>query len=71
MTAKMIDIVPMRQRPAIWAWSSSSVSVADERVKRVLSCGPAPIVLASTTPLMDRPSSIWVCMSASVPCAFD
>ena len=62
----LIDAI--RQRPASWARISRSTSSPDVSPKRADSTGPLPTVLPSSTPLTDKPSSIWVCMSAIRAC---
>ncbi|BCN47514.1 hypothetical protein RE9416_08150 [Prescottella equi] len=68
MAEKMMLIVAIRHRPDNWERTSRSTSRVDVSEKRSDSAGPAPSVLPSCTPLIDSPSSIWVCMSASAFC---
>ena len=68
MAAKMMLSEAIRQRPASWERSSRSISRAEESVNRWTRAGPVPIVLASWTPLIDRPSSMVTFRSASSRC---
>jgi hypothetical protein len=68
MAAKMMVSEDIRQRPASWERSSRSISRAEEAVNRRIRAGPAPMVLASCTPLTDSPSSMVTLRSASSRC---
>ena len=68
IAAKMMLSEAIRQRPASCERSSRSISRAEEAVNRWTSDGPVPIVLASCTPLIDRPSSMVTLRSASSRC---
>ena len=66
MAAKITLMAAIRQRPASWEATSSRVSFRELSANRCERAGPEPRVLESWTPLIDRDSSIWVCMSARV-----
>ena len=68
MAANTMLSEAIRQRPASWERSSRSISRAEDAVNRRTRAGPVPIVLASCTPLTDRPSSIVTFRSASSRC---
>ena len=68
MAAKATLIDAIRHRPASCACNSSCVNRVEDRVNRSTSAGPVPSVLASSTPLMDRPSSMVTFISASSRC---
>ena len=68
IAAKMMLSEAIRQRPASWERSSRSIRRAEEAVNRRTRDGPVPIVLASWTPLIDRPSSMVTLRSASSRC---
>ena len=68
MAAKITLRVPIRQRPASDERSSRSISRAEDSVNRAITAGPAPMVLLSWMPLIDRPSSTVTLRSASSRC---
>ena len=68
MTANVVWIDDMTQRPAMRCRSSSSASRADSPRKRSVSTSLWPIVLPSITPETESDSSTSVEMSASEPC---
>ncbi len=68
MTAKVVWIDDMTQRPAMRCLSSSSARRADSPRKRSVSSSLCPIVLPSSTPETDSDSSTSVERSASEPC---
>lgn len=65
---KMMLIVAIRQRPDNCERTSRSTRRVEVAENRSDIAGPAPSVLPSWIPLIDRLSSIWVCMSASAFC---
>ena len=68
MTANVVWIDDMTQRPAMRWRSSSSARRADSPRKRSVSTSLWPIVLPSITPETESDSSTSVEMSASEPC---
>ncbi len=68
IAAKMTLSEAIRQRPASWERSSRSIRRAEEAVNRRTREGPAPIVLASWTALIDSPSSMVTLRLASSRC---
>ena len=68
MTANVVWIEDMTQRPAMRCRSSSSARRADSPRKRSVRTSLWPIVLPSITPDTESDSSTSVEMSASEPC---
>jgi len=68
IAAKMMLNEAIRHRPASCERSSRSIRRAEEAVNRCTRDGPAPMVLASWTPLTDSPSSMVTLRSASSRC---
>ena len=68
MTANVVWMDDMTQRPAMRWRSSSSASRADSPRKRSVRTSLCPIVLPSITPETESDSSTSVEMSASEPC---
>ncbi len=68
MTAKVVWIDDMTQRPAMRCRSSSSARRADSPRKRSVRTSLWPMVLPSITPETESDSSTSVEMSASDPC---
>ncbi len=68
MTAKLVWIEAITQRPAIRCRTSRSASRSESASKRSASSSVRPIVLPSRIPETESDSCTWLEMSASVSC---